>query len=47
MSKPYPRGMSETLGEYAAAGTARHPVDTERLMEYWAHGEGAAKIRWG
>lgn len=28
-------------------GTARHPVATERLMEYWAHGEGAAKIRWG
>ncbi len=20
---------------------------TERLMEYWAHGEGALKIRWG
>ena len=20
---------------------------TERLMNYWAHGEGAAKIRWG
>jgi hypothetical protein len=20
---------------------------TERLMRYWAHGEGAAKIRWG
>jgi hypothetical protein len=20
---------------------------TQRLMEYWAHGEGAAKIRWG
>lgn len=28
-------------------GTARHPVSTERLMEYWAHGEGAQKIRWG
>lgn len=24
-----------------------HPGDPERLMEYWAHGEGAAKIRWG
>lgn len=33
--------------ERAAAGTARHPVATERLMEYWSHGEGAAKIRWG
>jgi hypothetical protein len=24
-----------------------HPVDTERLMRYWAEGEGAAKIQWG
>ena len=24
-----------------------HPGDTERLHEYWVHGEGAAKIRWG
>jgi len=22
-------------------------VSTERLMRYWAEGEGAAKIRWG
>lgn len=21
--------------------------NTQRLMEYWARGEGAAKIRWG
>jgi hypothetical protein len=28
-------------------GAQRHPVATERLMEYWAHGEGAAKIQWG
>ena len=28
-------------------GAQRHPADTQRLMEYWAHGEGAAKIRWG
>lgn len=28
-------------------GAERHPADTERLMEYWAHGEGAAKIQWG
>lgn len=28
-------------------GAQRHPVDTERLMHYWAEGEGAAKIRWG
>jgi len=24
-----------------------HPGDAERLKEYWTHGEGAAKIRWG
>lgn len=28
-------------------GKFRHPVATEHLMEYWAHGEGAAKIKWG
>ena len=28
-------------------GAERHPVATERLMEYWAHGQGAAKIQWG
>jgi hypothetical protein len=31
----------------ASAGTAEHPVSTERLMAYWSEGEGAAKIRWG
>lgn len=24
-----------------------HQASTEHLMEYWSHGEGAAKIRWG
>ena len=28
-------------------GTERHPGDTERLMEWWAHGPGAARIQWG
>lgn len=28
-------------------GQARHPADTSRLMRYWAHGEGAVKIKWG
>lgn len=28
-------------------GTERHPLTTERLMEYWAHGEGSTKIQWG
>lgn len=29
------------------AGAATNPGATERLHEYWVHGEGAAKIRWG
>lgn len=32
------------------AGREATPQDvaaTERLMRYWAHGEGAAKIQWG
>ncbi len=28
-------------------GAQRHPASTEKLMAYWAHGEGAAKIEWG
>jgi hypothetical protein len=31
----------------ATAGEAKDPKATERLMTYWAEGEGAAKIRWG
>lgn len=31
----------------ASIGTAEHPASTERLMSYWAHGDGAAKIAWG
>lgn len=33
-----------------AAGREVTPKDAEsttRLMEYWAHGPGAAKIQWG
>ena len=30
-----------------AAGMITNPKGTERLHEYWVHGEGAAKIRWG
>lgn len=28
-------------------GWLTHPVDTDRLRDYWTHGEGAAKINWG
>jgi HK97 family phage prohead protease len=30
-----------------AAGMVTNPGGTERLHQYWVHGEGAAKIRWG
>ena len=35
----------ETL--YAAGGLDRNRGNAEKLRRYWAHGEGAAKIRWG
>lgn len=28
-------------------GWLTHPVDTDRLRDYWTHGAGAAKIGWG
>lgn len=28
-------------------GQARHPAATERLLQYWAEGPGAIKIKWG
>lgn len=28
-------------------GWLTHPIDTDRLRDYWTHGEGAAKIGWG
>lgn len=28
-------------------GWVTHPVDTDRLRDYWVRGEGAAKIGWG
>lgn len=28
-------------------GWLTHPVDTDRLRDYWVRGEGAAKIAWG
>jgi hypothetical protein len=37
----------EFLDEFASVGEALHPGATETLMEYWTHGKGAAKIRWG
>lgn len=34
------------LATMASVGTAKNPGATEKLLEYWAHGEGAAKIQW-
>lgn len=33
--------------DFVSAGEVAHPGATNRLMEYWTHGKGAAKIRWG
>lgn len=38
--------IAATVALAAAGGQAAHPGSTEKLMEYWAHGKGAAKIRW-
>lgn len=37
----------EILAIVAAAGVDTHPGSAEKLRQYWEHGEGAAKIRWG
>lgn len=37
----------EDCDEFVTVGTVKNPGATERLMEYWTHGKGAAKIRWG
>jgi HK97 family phage prohead protease len=34
-------------GAVRVGGQVTNPGGTERLHEYWVHGEGAAKIRWG
>jgi hypothetical protein len=33
--------------EFVSPGEVAHPGDTHRLMAYWTHGAGAAKIGWG
>ena len=40
------RWMNEWMAARYGGATA-HPAATEKLHEYWVHGEGAAKIRWG
>lgn len=34
-------------GTQDGPGWLTHPVDTDRLRDYWVHGKGAAKIGWG
>jgi HK97 family phage prohead protease len=38
--------LVKTLGEFRES-PAPHPGSAEHLHEYWVHGEGAARIRWG
>lgn len=37
----------EECDEFVSVGEVTNPGGTQRLMEYWTHGKGAAKIRWG
>jgi HK97 family phage prohead protease len=39
--------MTDVHAAARAAGMLTNPGGTERLHQYWVHGEGAAKIRWG
>lgn len=34
-------------GTQDGPGWLTHPVETDRLRDYWTHGKGAAKIGWG
>jgi HK97 family phage prohead protease len=38
--------MDEVNAAARAAGMVTNPSGTERLHQYWVHGEGAAKIQW-
>lgn len=44
--KPVTADATDTTAT-EAGGKVSHAADTERLMKYWAEGEGALKIRWG
>jgi HK97 family phage prohead protease len=37
----------DETGAVRLGGQVTSPSGTERLHQYWVHGEGAAKIRWG
>jgi hypothetical protein len=40
-------GITSKPGTEDGPGWLTHPVDTDRLRDYWTHGAGAAKIGWG
>lgn len=40
-------GLLEDFAIQAAGGWDRNRGNAEKLRRYWAHGKGAAKIRWG
>lgn len=40
-------GCGGGRAEFVSPGEVKNPVGTQRLMEYWSHGPGAAKIGWG
>ena len=41
------RRSSSTRSRRGGRSTARRGGNAERLRQYWEHGAGAAKIRWG
>ena len=40
-------GITSNPSTEDGPGWFTHPVDTDRLRDYWTHGKGAAKIGWG
>jgi 2'-5' RNA ligase len=41
------RSRAEFVDTEDGPGWLTHPVDTDRLRDYWVRGPGAAKINWG
>lgn len=41
------RMLAFAPGTQDGPGWLTHPIDTDRLRDYWVHGKGAAKIGWG
>jgi hypothetical protein len=45
------RSVAKAVAEFVKTedgpGWLTHPIDTDRLRDYWTHGKGAALINWG